>query len=211
MKVLSSALSFSVVILQLTYLTHSYQVERAIEIALANPIDFEYAIDKEVSRDFMFDCVLSLLLCLHIWRLSMFRAAYSMAEKPCATSWIKVKSRRFRNLLLKKSSSCKTSQSQSSCLLAELFSNFRLWSNWSWCCESPWQILWQREGGQGRRAFTFSRWQDLDSFSSLEPFLGNPWFAQGCIFSKIWYRGKFFFCGLCLWWAWTSKLALEML
>ena len=35
----------------LTYLTHSYQVERAIEIALANPIDFEYAIDKEVSKD----------------------------------------------------------------------------------------------------------------------------------------------------------------
>ena len=88
---------------------------------------------------------------------SMFRAAYSMAEKPCATSWIKVKSRRFRNLLLKKSSSCKTSRSQSF-VLAELFSNFRLRSNSSWCCESPWQILWQREGGQGRRAFTFSRW-----------------------------------------------------
>ena len=29
--------------------THSYQVERAIEIALANPVDFEYAIDKEAS------------------------------------------------------------------------------------------------------------------------------------------------------------------
>ena len=27
-------------------------MERAIEIALANPIDFEYAIDKEVSKDF---------------------------------------------------------------------------------------------------------------------------------------------------------------
>ena len=33
----------------MTQLTTSVQVERAIEIALANPVDFEYAIDKEVS------------------------------------------------------------------------------------------------------------------------------------------------------------------
>ena len=30
-----------------------YQVERAIEIALANPVDFEYAIDKSVSEGFI--------------------------------------------------------------------------------------------------------------------------------------------------------------
>ena len=122
-----------------------------------------------------------------------------MAEKPCVTSWIKVKSRRFRNLLLKKSSSCKTSQSRSSFVLAELFSNFRLWSNWSWCCESPWQILWQREGGQGRRAFTFSRWQDLGLIFLLQSlfsathashwgvyFHRGVYFPQGCIFFTDW-------------------------
>ena len=38
--------------MKMTYLTHVNQVEKAIEIALANPIDFEYAIDKEV-RDYI--------------------------------------------------------------------------------------------------------------------------------------------------------------
>ena len=38
---------------KITYLTHVNQVEKAIEIALANPIDFEYAIDKEVREDYI--------------------------------------------------------------------------------------------------------------------------------------------------------------
>ena len=48
--VVSPALVFFSV--KMTYLTHVNQVEKAIEIALANPIDFEYAIDKEV-RDYI--------------------------------------------------------------------------------------------------------------------------------------------------------------
>ena len=49
--VVSPALVFFSV--KMTYLTHINQVERAIEIALANPIDFEYAIDKEVREDYI--------------------------------------------------------------------------------------------------------------------------------------------------------------
>ena len=49
--VVSPALVFFSV--KMTYLTHVNQVENAIEIALANPIDFEYAIDKEVSEDYI--------------------------------------------------------------------------------------------------------------------------------------------------------------
>ena len=40
-------------LMKMTCLTHVNQVEKAIEIALANPIDFEYAIDKEVREDYI--------------------------------------------------------------------------------------------------------------------------------------------------------------
>ena len=49
--VVSPALVFFF-LMKMTCLTHVNQVEKAIEIALANPIDFEYAIDKEV-RDYI--------------------------------------------------------------------------------------------------------------------------------------------------------------
>ena len=49
--VVSPALVFFF-LMKMTYLIHVNQVEKAIEIALANPIDFEYAIDKEV-RDYI--------------------------------------------------------------------------------------------------------------------------------------------------------------
>ena len=50
--VVSPALVFFF-LMKMTYLTHVNQVEKAIEIALANPIDFEYAIDKEVREDYI--------------------------------------------------------------------------------------------------------------------------------------------------------------
>ena len=50
--VVSPALVFFFLMI-MTYLTHVNQVEKAIEIALANPIDFEYAIDKEVREDYI--------------------------------------------------------------------------------------------------------------------------------------------------------------